>query len=135
MDRMYRSGAAGSPPSSVDNASSGYPTNGNTGSGTPPTVPGAYWFHQITETLARVIEAAGITLDQDDHDQLLEALQSQGLFTGAAAGDETFASPAISGNTLTLNLNTARVFKVAATANINTTTIQNRRRARSSDSS
>lgn len=125
MDRKHRSGAAGSPPSSADNASSGYPTNGNPGTGTPATVPGAWLFHMLIEEIMSVIEAAGITPDKTNVGQLLAALQSQGLFTGAAAGDETFASPAIASNVLTLNLNAARVFKVAANANITTTTIQN----------
>jgi hypothetical protein len=125
MDRYWKSGAAGSPPVHTENASNGYPTAGDPGVGTPATKPGPWWFHMVTEEIRAVIVAAGLTPDKSDTGQLLAALQSQGFFVGAAADDETFTSPAIAANVLTLNLNTARVFKVAANANITTTTIQN----------
>lgn len=45
-------------------------------SGTPPTNPGAYWFHQIGEELRGVIAAGGVTPNAGTLTQLLAALRA-----------------------------------------------------------
>ena len=57
MDRIYASGAAGSVPSVPASPSSGYPTAGNPGAGTPATKPGPYWYHMVMEELMTIITA------------------------------------------------------------------------------
>lgn len=81
MDRAFSSGALGTPPSAPASPSIGYPTSGNAGSGTPPTKPGAYWYHMVTEEIRGVLVAAGLTPDQGDVTQLLQALRAAGVFT------------------------------------------------------
>lgn len=85
MDRKWEAGAAVSPPT-LDNASDGYATNGNPGTGTPATTPGAHMFHMMVEEPLSVITAAGITPDKTSVVQLLAALNllydSQGIEPG-----------------------------------------------------
>ena len=49
-------------------------TEGNPALGVPATVVGAEEMNNIQEEICNVIEAAGITLDELDEDQLLEAI-------------------------------------------------------------
>lgn len=74
MDRAFESGAAGSAPTAPASPSVGYPTAGNPGTGTPPTKPGPWWFHMVTEELRAIITAAGLTPTQGTIDQVLQAL-------------------------------------------------------------
>lgn len=108
MDRAYQSGAAVSAPSAPASPSTGYPTAGNPGSGTPATTPGPYWYHMVMEELMAVISAAGITPDQTKLTQLASAIQSGKLFAAAAAGtaDDITASfsPAITSLTNGMSL-------------------------------
>lgn len=76
MDRVFESGAVGSPPSAPTSPSSGYTTAGNPATATPATKPGPYWFHQVTEELRAVIAAAGITPDHEELTQVRDAIQS-----------------------------------------------------------
>lgn len=78
MDRKWKSGASVTPPLATDNASDGYATAGNPGTGTPATKPGPYWYHQITEELLAILAAAGVTPDKTVLTQLRDAI------TGAA---------------------------------------------------
>lgn len=87
MDRAYQSGAAVSAPSAPASPSTGYPTAGNPGSGTPATAPGPYWYHMIMEELMAVISAAGIEPAQGNLTQLLTALRSAGVFQTAPQFD------------------------------------------------
>lgn len=87
MDRAYQSGAAVSAPSAPASPSTGYPTAGNPGSGTPATTPGPYWYHMIMEELMAVISAAGIEPAQGNLTQLLTALRSAGVFQTAPQFD------------------------------------------------
>lgn len=89
MDRIYASGAAGTPPSVPASPSSGYPTAGNPGAGTPATKPGPYWYHMVMEELMAIISAAGITPAQGNLTQLLTALRSAGVFQTAPQFDNT----------------------------------------------
>lgn len=85
MDRVWKSGAVGAPPP-LDNASVGYPTAGNPGTGTPATKPGPHWFHMMNEELLSVIGAAGIAFDKTDVGQVLKALKVFGLLGGLSGG-------------------------------------------------
>ncbi len=72
MDRKWKSGAAVSPPP-LDNASDGYASAGNPGTGTPATKPGSHWYHMITEEILALIAAAGIAFDKTVLTQLRDA--------------------------------------------------------------
>ncbi|WP_290173536.1 phage tail protein [uncultured Parasutterella sp.] len=63
------------PPDLSQLSSKGYPTNGDPARGIPPTLPGAGWFHRVSQLFASVINAAGLTIDPADTDQLLKALK------------------------------------------------------------
>lgn len=90
MDRVYSSGAVASPPAAPLSPSSGYPTSGNPLAAVPATVPGPYWFHQITEEIRNVLVAAGITPDHEDLSQLAAAVQA--LATNGAGVAEMVAA-------------------------------------------
>ncbi len=75
MDRVFESGAVGSPPSAPASPSSGYTTAGNPATATPATKPGPYWFHQVTEELRAVIAAAGLAPDHTNLTQVRDAIQ------------------------------------------------------------
>ena len=74
----WTANAIETPPDLTALVSSGYPTNGDPSKGIPPTLPGAPWFHWITQSLASVIVGNGLTLDQTKTDQLLGALKNLG---------------------------------------------------------
>ena len=74
----WAANAIETPPDLTALVSSGYPTNGDPSKGIPPTLPGAPWFHWITQSLASVIVGNGFTLDQTKTDQLLGALKNLG---------------------------------------------------------
>lgn len=86
MDRIYASGAAGSAPSVPASPSSGYPTAGNPGTGTPATKPGPYWYHMIMEELMAIITAAGITPEPGTLNQVKQALDSLYMVNSSALG-------------------------------------------------
>lgn len=87
MDRVFESGAAGSPPSAPASPSSGYPTAGNPQTATPATKPGPWWYHMIAEEILSVIEAAGLPPSHTDTNQLLDALRAAGVFQTAPQFD------------------------------------------------
>lgn len=74
MDRAFLSGASATPPTAPVSPSVGYTQPGNPGGGVPATKPGPWWYHMITEELRAVIVAAGLTPNQVDTSQLLQAL-------------------------------------------------------------
>lgn len=74
MDRVFESGAAASPPAAPASPSTGYATAGNPSTGTPPTKPGPWWYHMITEELRAVIAAVGLTPSHSDTGQLQSAI-------------------------------------------------------------
>lgn len=82
VDRVYQRNATAAPPAVPDAPSEGYPTNGNPAGAIPATIPGAYWYHMITESLRNVIVAAGLDPDHEDLGQVVEALQAMGVGTG-----------------------------------------------------
>lgn len=105
MDRIYASGAAGSAPSVPASPSSGYPTAGNPGTGTPATKPGPYWYHMVMEELMAIITAAGITPAPGTLNQVKQALDALYAPKGSGGSKIQPISAAVSSNALTLSLN------------------------------
>lgn len=52
----------------------GYFTDGDPGSGTPATRPGAFWFNMIQEEIMAVLTEGGITPDKEELTQLRDAI-------------------------------------------------------------
>jgi hypothetical protein len=75
-NRKFQSAASATPPTAPVSPSSGYPTNGNPGTGTPATLPGEFWFHKIGEELRAIIADAGITPSDSDLGQVLAAIKA-----------------------------------------------------------
>ena len=65
-------------PNLSDLVSYGYPTNGDPSKGIAPTLPGAAWFHWVSQTLGCAIQGNGLTIDQTKTDQLLSAMKNLG---------------------------------------------------------
>lgn len=84
MDRAFKSGASATPPTAPAAPSIGYPSPGDAGAGVPPTKPGAWWYHMVTEELCAVVTAAGLTPAQGNVSQVLTALQA--MFSAKGAG-------------------------------------------------
>lgn len=82
MDRVWKSGAIGTPPPTPGSFSNGYASAGNPSLSVPATQPGAYWFHMITEEVRAVIVAAGVTPSATVLTQMRDALTT--LFPKAA---------------------------------------------------
>jgi len=61
MDRVYDSGVSATPTDLPAAPETGYPIAGDPLTATPATKPGAYWFYMMTESMRRVLVAAGIT--------------------------------------------------------------------------
>lgn len=76
MDRVYESGASAVAPTPPAVPSTGFPSRGNPGTGTMPTVPGPYMMHSLVEEIMAVISAAGIAPDKAVLNQLKLALDS-----------------------------------------------------------
>lgn len=72
--RNYKSGAAASPPDAPAAPSTGYPTEGNPGSGVPATNPGPFWYYKVGESLRNIITTAGLTPDDGDLSLLQKAI-------------------------------------------------------------
>ena len=105
-NRKFESAASATPPTAPASPSSGYPTNGNPGTGTPATLPGEFWFHKIGEELRAIITDAGLTPSDSNLTQLLTAIRRQAtesLFgmaklatqaqTNAGSDDHTMVTP------------------------------------------
>jgi hypothetical protein len=75
-NRKFQSAASATPPTAPVSPSSGYPTNGNPGTGTPATLPGEFWFHKIGEELRAIITDAGLTPSDTDLGQVLAAIKA-----------------------------------------------------------
>ena len=70
MRHNYKSGAVPNPPSVANAGSLGFPTEAD-----PASVPGAWLFYVIAESIVRVQNEAGLVAT-DDPDQLKDAIQS-----------------------------------------------------------
>ena len=58
MRRAYEANAAAAAPTTIP-ASEGYPSDGDPANLIPATIPGAWWFHAVTEAVVTVIEQTG----------------------------------------------------------------------------
>lgn len=76
MKSSWIAGAAGSPPATPGSFSNGYPTDGNPGTATPPTEPGAWWFYMTTQEIVNAITAAGLTPSATTLTQLTAAINA-----------------------------------------------------------
>ncbi|WP_295379527.1 hypothetical protein [uncultured Pseudacidovorax sp.] len=63
--------------------------DGNLSTGVAPTDFAALWFNHVQEEISRVIEAAGLTLDENNFSQLLAALSRTGVFYTPATDDNS----------------------------------------------
>lgn len=84
MDRFWESNSHGTPPAVPAIPSIGYPTDGDLPTSVPPTNPGAWWFHMITEEIRAVIVAGGLTPSGTVLTQLLAALDARYAAGGTA---------------------------------------------------
>ncbi len=73
MQSAFLSGASASPPVMPVSPSLGFPVPGNPGVSLA-TKPGAWWYHMMTQELLAVVSAAGLSPDQANLTQLLQAL-------------------------------------------------------------
>lgn len=71
MDRAYESNQAGSAPAPPNPPILGYPSET-----APATVPGAWWFHMITEELRAIIVAAALAPDATKVNQVAAAISA-----------------------------------------------------------
>lgn len=76
MDRIYEAYTDGSAPAAPAAPATGFPRSGTPG--TPATVPGAYWYHMMTESVRNLLVGLGVTPDHLDHTLLLEAVRRAG---------------------------------------------------------
>jgi hypothetical protein len=70
MDRYWKTDAAADAPIVPDSNGGGYPADGKPENGIAGTVPGAWWFHSITEELRNAIVQLGGVPDWRKVDQL-----------------------------------------------------------------
>lgn len=128
MDRAYASGAAGTTPAAPVTPSVGYPQAANPGLGAPATKPGPYWYYMITEEIRGVIAAAGITPDQADVTQLVDAilaLLTAGLANAAflnvaqtfSKAQRSAVTPLVDGATINADLSLSNDFSVTLGGN------------------
>ena len=74
MKQIYYSDVSTTPPSLPASATEGYPQDGTVSGNAQATVPGAYWFYQISAELENAIRAGGLTPDASRVDQLAEII-------------------------------------------------------------
>jgi hypothetical protein len=76
VDRYWEANAVSNAPPVPAAGSEGFPADGNPSAGINGTVPGAWWYHSVTEELRNAIAALGLTPDFRKTDQLSGALQT-----------------------------------------------------------
>lgn len=76
MKQGFAENVAVAAPEFPSDFAAGNPTDGDALAGTPPTVPGAWWFYMVSQSLERVITEAGLTPDFEDLDLLKNAILS-----------------------------------------------------------
>ena len=82
MERYIKSGGAAAAPAPDAGATPDYPTTGNAGTGTPASVPGAYWYHMMAEEMRKAIVDAGQVPSATDLSQLSAAIHPIDQVTG-----------------------------------------------------
>ncbi|MEM5366696.1 hypothetical protein V4C53_11715 [Paraburkholderia azotifigens] len=115
MDRYWEANAIATAPPVPGSTAGGYPTDGNPVMATPPTTPGAWWYHAITEELRNAIVKLGGTPDFTHVDQLANAIVAS--ISSAISGVTTsLAKVAYSGSYADLK-NVPVLAKVATSGN------------------
>jgi len=74
--RNYKSGAIETAPIKLVSPSVGFPQGGDPATGTPATVPGAFYHYAMAEEMRNVIVNAGLTPNDDELDQFWQAIQT-----------------------------------------------------------
>lgn len=96
MDRAYESNASATAPAPPSPPLLGYPSDTGT-----PTVPGAWWYHMITESLRALVVLAGIAPDATNLSQVGAAVQAL-IASAIAALNLPAWTTAATANTLAL---------------------------------
>ncbi|BAN25000.1 hypothetical protein [Caballeronia insecticola] len=76
MDRYWKLNAATTPPAVPDSNAGGYPQDGVPSSDIKDTVPGAWWYHSVTEEIRGAIAKLGGVPDWTKTDQLATAISN-----------------------------------------------------------
>ena len=74
MKQVYYSDVSQTPPSLPASATEGYPQDGTVSGNAQATVPGAYWFYQVSAEIENAIRAGGLTPDAARVNQLAEII-------------------------------------------------------------
>lgn len=74
MDRIYDSNVSATPPNISYPGSYGFTQENSNLTNFDPTVPGAFWYHYVTESIRNVIVAAGLTPDGMNLTQFYQAV-------------------------------------------------------------
>ena len=90
MFRIDTATAAAALPAPGAAGTEGYFTNGNPGTGVPPTTISADWLNMIQEELHSILAAASIADSKTTYNQVLTALQS--LFIGSSGLAASFGT-------------------------------------------
>ncbi|MHB1333379.1 MAG: gp53-like domain-containing protein [Sulfuriferula sp.] len=127
MQRVKRSTAVAVLPAAPAGGTPGYFSDPNPQGGVPATVPGYEWYNHVQEEIVALIAAAGLTLDDANNAQMLEAVQrlidaqsgNYALDTGVANAYVVALNPAIAAYTdgLTVRLKIVNANTAASTLN------------------
>ncbi len=74
MDRYWQANTVPNAPVAPSDNAGGFPANGNPAVGITGTVPGAWWYHLVSEEIRNAIIALGVSPDFTQTDQLAQAL-------------------------------------------------------------
>lgn len=92
MDRYWKTSAVTDAPAVPDSNAGGYPADGNAAVGIDGTVPGAWWYHLVTEELRGAILKLGGVPDWTRTDQLGAAIAGA-LSSAINTAAQTLAAP------------------------------------------
>lgn len=106
-NRLFDSGASVTPPTAPAAPSAGYPSNGDPLAPVLPTYPGAFWFHQVGESLRNIITRVGRTPNHLNLNLLADSIQDMiearvgdfSIDTGTANAKVVALNPAITAYT------------------------------------
>ncbi|HTV45761.1 MAG TPA: hypothetical protein VMF05_10625 [Stellaceae bacterium] len=95
MYRMDDPTSSGTAPTPGTANPEGFPTAGNAATGVPATIPGAWWFHQMTEELRNIVVAVALVPTKNIVNQVLQAILRMcgGNVTTVATAGTTALTP------------------------------------------
>ncbi|MEM5366693.1 hypothetical protein V4C53_11700 [Paraburkholderia azotifigens] len=85
MDRYWKSDTGSSAPVVPASNAGGFPVDGIPSAGVRGTVPGAWWYHAVTEEIRNAILALGITPDWTKTDQLATVVSAIAAALGVSS--------------------------------------------------